>query len=292
MRDYRTALIDGSGFAKAAYNPMLPEQAPHRFLLRIFKVNAEYPGVKITVVWDPRDNKSERLKRFLDYKKRRIGKSSFLKDENYLLMLREIYRILPALGVSQAWADGWEADDVLGTLARNARERPVLVLTRDKDMLQLVREDVHVLLRRGSAERIYTPRRIEREWGFPAEVITDWKALAGDTGDDVQGIPGLGEKAATAILRSRPSAVRSILNKADPLTPEDLPGDLGIGKRFANLLRKAAADPERLRLMRWLVSLHEVRPTFRRAKRDLRRAKRLMLRLELNKLTARLREFE
>jgi 5'-3' exonuclease len=277
---YRTALIDGSGFAKAAYVPG-ERSLCHRFLLRVYKLLTEEAGVEVVVCWDPADNVSERIARFADYKKNRRREPGDV-DVDYLRELRDLYGILPLLGVSQAWAHGWEADDVLGTLARTSPE-PVLVLTRDRDLLQLVSERVHVLMKRGGRETVYTPRKVLEEWGIPAALITDWKALAGDGGDGVPGMEGIGEKTATEILAAYPSFVSDVLSGGEIRAP-DLP------KRVLNLLLKAANDPDRLRTMRWLVELHDVAPTFLRGHRNYEVAKVRMKRVGLRHLSARVRE--
>lgn len=277
---YRTALIDGSGFAKAAYVPG-KRQLAHRFLGRVFQLMERERKAEITVCWDPEDNVSERVSRFADYKaNRRREPDSF--DENYLEELRELFRVLPLLGVTQAWADGWEADDVLATLARTAPE-PVLVLTRDGDLVQLVRERVHVLMRRNGRDKVYTPAVVLKEKGISAETFTDWKALAGDSGDGVPGMPGVGEKTATEILSAYPTFVRSVLNLDEIVPPE-------LTKRTLNILWKVTKDPERLRTMRWLVELHDVPVTVRRAALDAEAAEAELRRMGLRVGAMRARE--
>ena len=278
---YRTALIDGSGFAKAAY---VPEKRAlcHRFIQRIFSLMITNPGIKIYVAWDPFDNVSKRVERFPDYKKSRRIK---VIDKNYLYELRNLFELLSFLGVDQGWSIGWEADDILGTLARIVPD-PIIVLTRDRDMMQLVTDKCYVLIKIKSKEIVYTPSLILKQRGIPVNLITDWKALAGDSGDDVPGIKGIGEKTATEILIAYPNTVKYILENS--YCPEF--HDKKLTKRTWNLLYNASREAEKLRLMKWLVELHDVPITFLKGKKDLKRAKIELRNSGLVILSSRVRE--
>jgi 5'-3' exonuclease len=299
-----TILIDGSGFAKAAF---VPGQAAlcHRFLLRVFKLHEEERGRPITVAWDARDNVSGRRARFPEYKANREhganvdenGQRVSFGGEEYGEQAAELRSLLPLLGVHQAWSPGWEADDVLGTLAR-AAEGKVLVLTRDRDMIQLVDGRVTVLLKVGSKEHLLGEQGAEKFLGFSPHVYRDWKALAGDSGDGVPGIPGIGEKTATALVEWRSSLVEDLINgvRMDHLegsiysTEQILSLEARVRTAFLKLLEPGAR--ERLELMRWLVSLHEVPIHAHRGRLDLAEARTFFSASGLRLLGARLREWE
>jgi len=300
---YDLALIDGSGFAKAAFVRGKRALA-HRFLLRVFKLNGEERGVRQVVAWDPDDNAEERRRRFPDYKKSRRrretepnpnpGDFSLLRyDPEYVGELAELRRLLPTLGVAQAYAPGWEADDVLATLARGAEARGerVLVLTRDADLLQLVSERVSVYLKVGSRETLYTPARAGKEGRRVGAALTDWKALSGDPGDDVPGLPGVGPKTATALLEWYPHLVETLLIGNFPPIGDLVDGKLE--KRVETAFRKVWTPEglKRLELMRWLVELHDVPLRFVRGRLDLDRARALFAAAGLRTLRARLREW-
>lgn len=112
--------------------------------------------------------------------------------------------VAEAMNISIYEVDGFEADDVLGTLARQADEEGVAatIVTGDLDALQLVNDDVHVLTaRRGIAETaLYTPEEVRARYGLAPGQLTDWKGLVGDTSDNIPGVPGIGEKTATKLL--------------------------------------------------------------------------------------------
>lgn len=282
-----TILIDGSGFAKAAF---VPGQAAlcHRFLLRVFKLHEEERGRPITVAWDARDNVSGRRARFPEYKANR--EHGGFGGSDYEEQAAELRSLLPLLGVHQAWSPGWEADDVLGTMAR-AAEGKVLVLTRDRDMIQLVDGRVVVLLKVGSKEHLLGEQGAEKFLGFSPHVYRDWKALAGDSGDGVPGMPGIGEKTATALLEFRPTLVADLLGGSVYYGPNGLQElEPRVRTAFLGLLKPEAR--ERLELMSWLVSLHEVPIHAHRGRLDLAEARTFFSASGLRLLGARLREWE
>ncbi len=265
---YLTALIDGCGFAKAAY-VRGKYQLAHRFLSRIFKTIEDNPNIRIIVCWDAEDNISKRLERFPDYKKRRRRKREIDDNSRYILEylreIQELYRVLILLGIDQAWSSGWEADDVMGTLARAIPDKPMIILTRDGDILQLVRKNVHVLLKIQRNEKIYTPAIVLKEKGFTAEQLTDWKSIAGDGGDDVPGIRGVGKETATEIIQKYPSITNDILCKNFNRFTF---GGADLSKRAFKAIIKMGDQEEILRTMRWLVELHNVPVTFKRSSLD------------------------
>jgi 5'-3' exonuclease len=205
-----------------------------------------------------------------DYKKNRRRKTEIDNNSRYILEylreLQELFRVLPLLGVDQAWSDGWEADDVMGTLARAIKEKPILILTRDGDILQLVRNDVHVLLRIQSNETIYTPAVVLKEKGFTADKITDWKSIAGDGGDDVPGIRGIGKTTATEIVKYFPTFIPEVIAGTYNKFNKDY--DERMCNRTIKAIRKISHQEDTLRIMRWLVELHNVPVTFKRSSLD------------------------
>ncbi len=100
---------------------------------------------------------------------------------------------------------GWEADDLLGTLSLKGEKAGVapLLLTGDRDALQLVGGGTELMFtRKGISETIrFTPSKVYEEYGFTPEQVTDWKGLAGDSSDNIPGIPGVGDKTAVKLLQ-------------------------------------------------------------------------------------------
>ncbi len=141
-----------------------------------------------------------------------------------------ITEILAALGVATAGAPGFEADDVIGTLAGAERRDPVVAVSGDRDLLQLVADEpvpVRVLyLGRGMANAtLFGPAEVSDKYGIPPERAGDAYAelalLRGDPSDGLPGVPGVGEKTAATMLSRYGSLERILAAAADP--ESDLP---------------------------------------------------------------------
>ena len=116
-----------------------------------------------------------------------------------------IVEVLAAAGVAMAWADGFEADDVIGTLAARA-DRPVEVVTGDRDLFQLVddaREIAILYTARGVGKlEVIDEAAVNRRYDIPGRGYAAFAALRGDPSDGLPGVPGVGEKTAAALVRS------------------------------------------------------------------------------------------
>jgi DNA polymerase-1 len=119
-------------------------------------------------------------------------------------------------------AEGFEADDVLGTLARQMSESgtDTLILSGDRDLLQLVSKRITVRLpgRSLSESTDYDPAKFEEQWGFSPEKLIDYKALVGDKSDNIPGVNGIGEKTATELLRTY-GTLDEIYNRLGDVAP-------------------------------------------------------------------------
>ncbi|MCL4368700.1 MAG: DNA polymerase, partial [Actinobacteria bacterium] len=123
--------------------------------------------------------------------------------------LERIREVVAAFGMPILEAEGFEADDVLGTVARLAEEADVRIhiLTGDRDLLQLVDDRVHVLLagQKLSEAVDYGPNEVEAKFGVRPDQFVDYKALVGDTSDNIPGVRGIGEKTAVSLLKEHGS---------------------------------------------------------------------------------------
>ena len=142
---------------------------------------------------------------------------------------------IEALGLKQAGEPGYEADDVIGTLAQHAVEQgmDVTIVTGDRDLLQLVRPGIEVVatLRGIKDTRRYDEAVVREETGLTPAQLVDLKALAGDSSDNIPGVSGIGDKSAKTILDQFPS-VEEALAAVDEIEPA----------RVANRLREGAAE--------------------------------------------------
>lgn len=111
--------------------------------------------------------------------------------------------ILRALGVAIAEAEGYEADDIIGTLSRAAFEQGVdcVIMTGDRDSFQLVNERVTVRLASNKEDVFYTPEKINEVYGVSPREMLEVKALMGDSSDNIPGVAGIGEKTALGLIR-------------------------------------------------------------------------------------------
>lgn len=127
-----------------------------------------------------------------------------------------IRHLVSALGMPSYEVDGYEADDVLGTVARLAAERlmHVTLVTTDQDAMQLVGPNITVLTpKHGGGEMLlYGPAEVERRYGVTPEQFVCYKALCGDDSDNLPGVPGIGPKKASALLRQFGSAINAADN--------------------------------------------------------------------------------
>jgi DNA polymerase-1 len=144
-----------------------------------------------------------RNEKYKEYKATRVKADQALYDQIPL-----VHQMVEALGIQIFEKKGFEADDVIGTIVNKTTDhRPqtieTFVVTGDMDTLQLVRDGVKVYtLRKGMSDIvIYDDAEVEKRYGFSPKQIIEYKALAGDTSDNIKGVPGIGEKTATDLIK-------------------------------------------------------------------------------------------
>ncbi|HNY29145.1 MAG TPA: 5'-3' exonuclease H3TH domain-containing protein, partial [Candidatus Sumerlaeota bacterium] len=136
--------------------------------------------------------------------------------EEFHQQLPYVFRMLDAMQIPRIAKVGFEADDLIGTLARRADAEgiQVLIATADKDLFQLVNDHVSVLRTRKEDMQVYGPAEVTERMGVPPEKIVSYLALVGDTSDNIPGIPKVGPKTASALLQQFAS-LDEILNNLD-----------------------------------------------------------------------------
>jgi len=159
---------------------------------------------------------------------------------------------IEAFGLTHVRADGWEADDLIATYARRAANAGarVSIIGNDKDLLQLVNDDITVRYRDRGQWHTFDAEAVERKWGVPPALIPDLLAIADDAADGVRGIPGLGEGLGKGLLR-RFGDLEGVLQYAPD---SSFPG-LGPSRQ-----RSIAAYGMRARLARELILLRHDAP--------------------------------
>ncbi len=161
--------------------------------------------------------------------------------EDLHAQLPVIEEILTALGVPQLRRDGFEADDLIATLAARCRSegRPCCILSADKDLLQIVGDGVCVLAGRDEGDPFaeWGREEVHEQRGVWPEQIRDYLALVGDASDNVPGVKGIGEKTAVKLLAEHGS-LEAIYRDLSKVTPESLRRKLADGSGSANLSRE------------------------------------------------------
>ncbi len=208
-RRERLFLIDGANLAYRSYfafvqAPLtnsrgLNTSAAFGFTQTILKLLEEEKPDYLSIIWDP-SGPTARHARYPEYKATRQKMPEEMSDS-----LDFIDRIVAGFGFSQIQMDGWEADDVIGTLAVKAADAglDVYIVSSDKDFLQIARPNLRLYnLRKGWSElEIVGPAETLQKWGVGPEGIRDVLALMGDSSDNIPGVPGIGEKTAAALVR-------------------------------------------------------------------------------------------
>src|SRR5256885_1698341 len=130
--------------------------------------------------------------------------------------------IVEAFGYRNLEFEGWEADDVIATLASRADEAGIktCIVSTDRDAFQLVSDNVTLMMTpRGVADvNVYTPERVEARYGIKPEQIPDFIGLKGDTSDNIPGVPGIGDKTAGQLI-AQYGSLEDVIEHADELTP-------------------------------------------------------------------------
>ncbi|GMA51591.1 hypothetical protein GCM10025857_29480 [Alicyclobacillus contaminans] len=160
-----------------------------------------------------------------------------------------VKEVLAAFGIPALELANFEADDIIGTLSRVADEAgiPTLIVSGDKDLLQLVSDHVHAALTRKGITEVdyYTEAAVRERYGLSPAQIIDLKGLMGDTSDNIPGVPGVGEKTAVKLLQAYPT-VEEVLQHVDEVSGAKLRERLSehrdlalVSKRLATIERNA-----------------------------------------------------
>ncbi|MDD6612580.1 MAG: DNA polymerase I [Clostridiales bacterium] len=216
--------IDGNSMLNRAFYGIrlltnhegLCTNAVYGFVTTMLRLQEEYQPDRIVVCFDVKE-KTFRHKAYEAYKGTRKGMPEELAQQ--LPLIREV---LTAMGIPYLEKPGYEADDLLGTLSREANDRgdTCLIVTGDKDSLQLIGDGTSVLLavtRRGQTTTTeYTTEVFREQYGFDPIHMIDLKALMGDTSDNIPGVSGIGEKTAMGLIQKFGSVQAVYDNIDDP----------------------------------------------------------------------------
>ncbi|MFH1430500.1 MAG: DNA polymerase I [Candidatus Uhrbacteria bacterium] len=245
-------LIDGHAILHRAFHALPPMNTPdgrmvnaaYGFTTILLKVITDYAPTHVAVTFDTGET-TFRHEEYKEYKGTREEQPNELYDQ-----IGPIEDILEAFHIPTYALDGYEADDVIGTIAERAKDLArVLILTGDLDTLQLVDDRVHVLALTTSMSQPteYDPAAVRARFGLDPVQLIDYKTLAGDPSDNIPGVTGVGKKTATQILQAHGTLTRAVAaakkGDAEGMTPRiaqkllDSEDAITLGEKLVTIIR-------------------------------------------------------
>jgi DNA polymerase-1 len=220
-------LIDGHAIIHRAFHAVPEDLATSKgevvnatfgFTSILIKALTEIKPDYIAVTFD-RPSPTFRHENYTEYKAHRPTLPEIMRPQ-----FRRVREVVEAFNIPIYEKDGFEADDVLGTLSVQATQQGVntIIFTGDMDTLQLVNEHVHALVaKRGISEATeYDEEAVFNRYGLPPSKVPDFKGLVGDKSDNIPGVPGIGEKTASKLLTEY-GDLEGVLAHIDELTPKE-----------------------------------------------------------------------
>lgn len=246
----RLVLIDGNAILHRAYHALPPLTAPdgslvnavYGFTSMILKLFHDLAPTHLAVTFD-RPAPTFRKKLYRDYQAQRPEMEKDLSSQ-----VATVHDVVASFGLPTFEVDGYEADDVIATLVSKAKRAgidQVIIVTGDRDLLQLVDDHVFVyMLVRGLTDaKLYDRDEVKTRLGITPAQIPDYKALAGDASDNYPGVPGIGPKTAAQLLsdfQTLDALYRIAEGKKHGLLPEVLVLKLKKGRKSAMLGKQLA----------------------------------------------------
>lgn len=233
-------LVDGSSYLFRAFHGLPPltntkgqdTGAIYGVINMLKSLIKQYNPTHIGVVFDAK-GKTFRDDIYPEYKANRPPMPDELRSQ-----IAPLHEIIKAMGLPLIIEDGVEADDVIGTLARQAGEQGIdtLISTGDKDMAQLVNE--HVTLINTMNNQLMDVQGVQDKFGIPPELVIDFLALKGDKVDNIPGVPGVGDKSAQGLLNGI-GGIEAIYQNLDKIAELDFRGAKTLGKKMAEYEEQA-----------------------------------------------------
>ena len=242
----RIIIIDGNSLMNRAFyalkRPMITKEGIHTgalygFINMLEKLRKDYESGYICVTFDVKAP-TFRHKAYADYKGTRKPMAMEL-----VMQMPLIKEILHAMNIKTIELAGYEADDLIGTISRVGEEEGLepLVITGDKDALQLADDKVHILytIKGITTFKIYDDENFREEYGFAPINLIDYKALVGDKSDNIPGVKGIGKVAATKLLTQYEN-LANIYKNIDDIKPDGVRKKLEDDIQSALMSRKLA----------------------------------------------------
>ncbi len=227
-RESELFLVDGNNLAYRAFFALpeelatsegFPTNALLGFTNMLFKLLSDYRPKGVAVAWDTRPVHRAAQAEAADvvYKEGRRPMPDLLREQ-----FPHLRPIVQAFGYRNLEFEGWEADDVIATLATRADEAGIktCVVSTDRDAFQLVSENICLMMTpRGVSDvNVYTPERVEARYGIRPDQIPDFIGLKGDSSDNIPGVPGIGDKTAGQLV-AQYGSLEDVLDHVEDLSP-------------------------------------------------------------------------
>src|SRR3954468_19195609 len=278
-RDAELFLVDGNNLAYRAFFALPEELATTEgfptgallgFTNMLFKLLSDYRPKGVAVAWDTRPGHRHAQAEAAEvvYKEGRRPMPGLLAEQ-----FPHFRPIVEAFGYRNLEFEGWEADDVIATLATRADAGGVrtCVVSTDRDAFQLCSENVCLMMTpRGVSDvHVYTPDRVEARYGIRPEQVPDFIGLKGDTSDNIPGVPGIGDKTAGQLI-AQYGSLEEVLEHVDELSPArrknltEFADQARQSKELATMRRDLDLDCDPAQLVLLPPDRSELREMFRR----------------------------
>ncbi|HWR60147.1 MAG TPA: DNA polymerase I [Clostridia bacterium] len=254
MEKGKFIIIDGNSLMHRAFYA-LPKLTNSRgfhtsviygFVNMINKLVEEYQPQYLGIAFD-RKGPTFRHLEYAEYKAGRLKMAEEMAEQ--IPVLKEV---LSAMNIKQTEIDGFEADDIIGTVAAKCDEKdiPALIVTGDKDALQLISSNVHTLMTKKGISEIeeYDTEKLKETYGIEPPQIIDLKGLMGDASDNIPGVPGVGEKTALDLIRQF-GTVENVLKNVAEIKKNKIRENIEnnveqalLSKRLATIVRDVPMD--------------------------------------------------
>lgn len=231
-------LVDGNSLCYRAYYAIqnlstskgFPTGAIYGFLNMLKKLIKEYDPEMLAIVFDMA-GPTTRHEKYEDYKVHRKPMPDDLVEQ-----IPRIKDVIDAYNIPICQMQGYEADDIIATLAIKAKKKglDVVIVTSDKDALQLVDDRIKVLSTHTSGDKVYGAKEVKEKFGVGPELMVDLMALTGDASDNIPGIKGVGQVTASKLI-TKWGSLKNVYENVEKVSSESLKKKLEEGREMAEL---------------------------------------------------------
>lgn len=241
----RLVIIDGHAILHRAFHALPPlttskgdkVNAVFGFVSMILRVIRDLNPSYLAVVFD-RPKPTFRKKLFDGYQAKRPK-----MDDNLIPQVSTVHKVLEEMGMQIFELDGYEADDLIGTIIEKIKEEKIdaVIVTGDRDLLQLVniKTKVYMPVKGLSESKLFGEKEVEEKFGIKPGQMIDYKALVGDQSDNYPGVPGIGPKTAAGLLEKF-GTLEKLYGRIDEIANECIRNKLKDNEESAEMSKKLA----------------------------------------------------